>query len=211
MLHTVATMPYEMALMVRLDPVVRSVAAGGAATVGVATAPIAYAATEDLALEGLERNAALLDTEGAMLLAQLQAVTFRSFFTKLLIHEIGQGIGNYVVKRDTASATQNINASPAVAPGLNITLGYNSLFSTGFNLTYDKELKSIAAGNTSTYELGRDAAFNYAFGKLSAGVKLPGSASRSWIGSDKLDPLITAWALLPTRLCYAQVRASDMD
>lgn len=203
-------MPYEMALMVRLDPVVRSVAASGAATVGVATAPIAYAATEDLALEGLERNAALLDTEGAMLLAQLQAVTFRSFFTKLLIHEIGQGIGNYVVKRDTASATQNINALSAVAPGLNIPLGY-TLFSAGFSLTNDKELKSTAAGNTSTYELGRDAAFDYAFGKLSAGVKLPGSASRSWIGSDKLDPLITAWALLPTRLCYAQVRASDMD
>jgi hypothetical protein len=185
-LHTVATMPYEMALMVRLDPVVRSVAVGGAATVAVATAPVAYVATEDLALEGLERSAALLETEGAMLSAQLQAVTFRSFFTKLLISGIGQGVGNYVVKRDAASAIQNINVLSAVASGLNIPLGYNSLFSAGFSLTYDKGLKSIATGNISTYEFGRDAAFNYAFGKLSAGFKLPGSASRSWIGLDKL-------------------------
>jgi len=81
-----------MALMVRLDPVVRSVAAGGAATVAVATAPVAYAATEDLALEGLERSAALLEENGAALSTHLQKVTIQSFFLKSGINALGQGI-----------------------------------------------------------------------------------------------------------------------
>jgi hypothetical protein len=185
-LHTVATMPYEMALMVRLDPVVRSVAVGGAATVAVATAPVAYAATEDLALEGLERSAALLETEGAMLSAQLQAVTFRSFLLKGSINAIGQGLGNYAVKHDGLSALKNINALSAIASGLNIPLGYNSLFTAGFSLSYDKKFKSIVTDDISLYEFGRDAAFNYSFGKLSAGFKLPKSLGSSWVGLDKL-------------------------
>ena len=68
----------------------RSVAVGGATTVAVATAPVAYAATEDLALEGLEKSAALLETKRAMLSSQLQAVTLRSFLLKGSINAIGQ-------------------------------------------------------------------------------------------------------------------------
>lgn len=161
-------------------------AVGGAATAAVVAAPIAYFATEDLAVEGLERSAALLEEEGAILSAQLQAVTFRSFLLKGSINAIGQGIGNYAVKHDALSAIQNINALSAIASGLNIPLGYNSLFSAGFSLTYEKKFKSVLTSDSSVYEFERDATFNYAFGKVAAGFKFPGSVGRSWVGLDKL-------------------------
>jgi hypothetical protein len=189
-LHTIATMPYEMALMVRLDPVVRSVAAGGVATVGVATAPVAYAATEDLALEGLEKSAALLQENGAALSAHIQKVTLQSFFLKSGVNALGQGLGNYAVEHNALQAVRNINLLSAAASGFNVPLGYNALFSAGFGYSPAKHFKSVVTGDISAYEFGRDAAFNYAFGKVAAGFKfspkVPALGGRNWVGLDKL-------------------------
>jgi hypothetical protein len=189
-LHTVASMPYEIALMVRFDPVLRSVAVGGAATVTVAAAPIAYAATEDLALEGLEKSAALVQENGAALSAHLHKVTLQSFLLKSGVNALGQGAGNYAVEHDGLQAVRNINLLSAAASGFNVPLGYNALFSAGFGYSPAKHFKSIVTGDISTYEFGRDAAFNYGFGKVAAGFKfapkIPLLGGRNWLGLDKL-------------------------
>ena len=120
--HVVATMPYEFALMTRLDPVTRSVG-GAVAVVGtVLAAPLAYVATEDLALAGLENSAALLENNGAALVAHLRAVTLGSFIVKGGINAVGQGVGNYIVKRDALAAVENINAFSVIASGLSVPL-----------------------------------------------------------------------------------------
>jgi hypothetical protein len=56
-LNTVASMPYELALMVRFDPVVRSVGGAVAVVGAVEAAPVAYVASEDAAVAGLEASA----------------------------------------------------------------------------------------------------------------------------------------------------------
>ncbi|WP_223653758.1 hypothetical protein [Hymenobacter psoromatis] len=83
--HVVATMPYELALMARLDPVTRSI--GGAVVVGsVQAAPLAYTAVEDATLAGLQNSAALLKNNGAAIAAHLRAVTLKTFLQGAVIN-----------------------------------------------------------------------------------------------------------------------------
>lgn len=181
--HTVATMPYEFALMARYDPVVRSVGAAVVVVGAVEAAPALYTAAEDALVEGLESSASYLDAEGTALYNNFGSVTIRSFFLKSSLNAAGQGVGNYLVTHDAWQATQSINGLSVLASGLNVPLGYNSLFSAGFSYTPAKGFKSVATGDISAYEFGRDAAFNYGFGKVSAGFKL---GERSILGLDKL-------------------------
>ncbi|RZJ57739.1 MAG: hypothetical protein EOO55_02700 [Hymenobacter sp.] len=185
-INTVATMPYELALMVRYDPVVRSV--GGAVVVvgAVEAAPALYIAGEDALVEGLEATAGYLEAEGTALYNNFGAVTIRSFILKASINSAGQGLGNYLVTHDARQAAQSVNLLSAAASGLNVPLGYNSLFSAGFGYSREKGFKSVVTGDISSYEFGRDAAFNYGFGKVAAGFKFTGSAGCSWMGLDKL-------------------------
>lgn len=185
-LNTVASMPYELALMVRFDPVVRAVGGAVAVVGAVEAAPVAYVASEDAAVAGLEASAEFLEAEGLNLYNNFAAVTVRSFLLKSGVSVAGQGFGNYLVTHDAWQAASNVNFLSAGASGFNIPLGYNSLFSAGFSLTTQKGFKSVITGDISSYELGRDAIFNYGFGKASAGFKFPGTVGRSWIGLDKL-------------------------
>jgi hypothetical protein len=105
------------------------------------------------------------------------------------VNIVGQGVGNYLVLHDASQAARNVNVLSAAAAGLNVPLGYNSLFSASFSLTRAKNFKSVITGDISPYEVGCDATFNYGFGKLSAGFKLPGPAGRTWLGLDKIHQL----------------------
>lgn len=188
-LNTVSTMPYELALMVRFDPVVRSVGGAVAVVGAVEAAPVAYVASEDAAVAGLEASAEFLEAEGLNLYNNFAAVTIRSFLLKSGVNLVGQGVGNYFIMHDASQAARGVNVLSAAAAGLNVPLGYNSLFSASFSLSRTKGFKSIITGDISPYEVGRDAAFNYGFGKLSAGFRLPGSAGRTWPGLDKIHQL----------------------
>jgi hypothetical protein len=159
-LNTVASMPYELALMVRFDPVVRSVGGAVAVVGAMEAAPVAYVASEDAAVAGLEASAEFLEAEGLNLYNNFAAVTVRSFLLKSGVNIVGQGVGNYLVLHDASQAARNVNVLSAAAAGLNVPLGYNSLFSASFSLTRAKNFKSVITGDISPYEVGRDAAFN---------------------------------------------------
>lgn len=185
-MHTVATMPYEFALMTRYDPVVRSVGAAVVVVGTVEAAPVVYAASEDLALQGMESGVELLDTEGTALYEGVGKTTAQSFAIRAGVNALGQGVGNYAVTHDALQSVLSINLLSSTASGFGMPLLSNSLFSAGFSYTPLKGFKSIATGDISGYEFGRDAIFNYGFGKVASGFKLPGGSKAVWDGLDRL-------------------------
>jgi hypothetical protein len=87
-------MPYELALMVRFDPVVRSVGSAVAVVGAVEATPVAYVASEDAAVASLEASAEFLEAEGLNLYNNFAAVTVRSFLLKSGVSVAGQCVGN---------------------------------------------------------------------------------------------------------------------
>ena len=154
--------------------------------------PVLYEAGKTAALHSIEHGALMLEQQGALLAAQWRAVTFGSFGIKAGLSIAGQGLGNYWVERDAWVAVKKINMLSVLASGVNLPLGYNSLLSAGFNVSFTGKVKTVLPGGGITaYEFERDALFNYGFGKLASGFKVPGMAGRQWTGLDKLHELVT--------------------
>jgi len=118
-----------------------------------------------------------------------RSVTVQSFGTKVIVSGAGQFVGNYLYSHDVIDEAKSINGLSALASGVNMPLGFNAMWSAGFSYTIKSKFKSLPTGQITPFEFGRDAAFNYGFGKVSAGFKLPSPADRNWIGLDNLHRL----------------------
>jgi len=145
-LHTVTTMPYEMALMVRLDPVVRSVG-GAVVAVGAGTA-----------------GAAAISEEVAGY-SSLRWLGWGSMGLRFGANVVGQEIGYVTQTHDLAEAAYKINWVSPVLSAAGLPLITTSVGSAAFKLDFEKKYRSIFNGGVSNYELTRDSFLNYGFGQ----------------------------------------------
>lgn len=60
------------------------------------------------------------------------------------------------------------------------------MWSAGFSFSAADGFRSVPTGEITPFEFGRDAAFNYGFGQVAAGFKMPGTAGRPWVRLDNL-------------------------
>ena len=176
--HVMSMNPGPIGLMMTFDPVVRSVAG---------TAAVAAAGTASVAL--VEAHIAALSTGTAV----------KAIGAKILVNATGQFAGNYLYSHDALYSAQKINGVSVLAAAYGIPLGANSLLSAGATLNFADGFKTVLGGpggSITTFEFGRDAAFNYGFGKLAAGfkfpAKMPALGGRTWVGLDKLHQTMTA-------------------
>jgi hypothetical protein len=145
-LHTVATMPYELALMVRLDPVVRSVG-GAVVAVGAGTAGGA-AVSEEVA--GY---------------SSLRWLGWRAISIRFGANALGQEVGYTMQTKDPLVAFKRINwVSPFLSAG-GLPLLTTSIGSAAFKFDIEKRYRSVFNGGVSNYELTRDSFLNYGFGQ----------------------------------------------
>jgi hypothetical protein len=145
-LHTVTTMPYEMALMVRLDPVVRSVG-GAIVTVGAATG-VSTAVTQEVAAY-----------------SSLRWLGWWSMGLRFGANVVGQEIGYATQTHDLAEASHKINWVSPILSAAGLPLITTSVGSAAFKFDYEKKYRSILNGGVSNYELTRDSFLNYSFGQ----------------------------------------------
>ena len=169
--HVMATNSGPIALMMTTDPVVRGIAvavpavAAGTVTVAVAEAHI----------------------------AAMSWGTASTFVLKGGVNAAGQVAGNYLYSHDALASLRKVNIVSVFAAGYGIPLGANSVLSAGATLNFADGFKTVLGGpggSITAIEFGRDAAFNYGFGKLAAGFKfspkIPALGGRVWGGLDKL-------------------------
>ena len=145
-LHTVTTMPYEMALMVRLDPVVRSVG-GAVVTVGAATGLSAAAAQEVTAY------------------SSLRWLGWRAATLRFGANATGQYIGGYALSGDGKQAFYRINwISPILSAG-GVPLITSAIGSAGFKFTIETKYTSITNGSITAPAMAQDAVLSYGLGQ----------------------------------------------
>jgi hypothetical protein len=145
-LHTVATMPYELALMVRLDPVVRSVG-GALVTVGAATG-VSTAITQEVAAY-----------------SSMHWLGWWSMGLRFGANVVGQEIGYATQTHNLAAASHKINWVSPILSAAGLPLITTSVGSAAFKFDYEKKYRSILNGGVSKYELTRDSFLNYGFGQ----------------------------------------------
>ncbi|GAB3638231.1 hypothetical protein GCM10027422_38210 [Hymenobacter arcticus] len=145
-LNTVASMPYEMALMVRLDPVVRSVG-GAVAVVGAVEGVTAVVAEEVTAY------------------SSLRWLGWKATLLRFGANAVGQEIGYTIQTRDMRVAFRRINWVSSFLSASGLPLVTTSVGSAAFKFDIEQRYRSVFNGGVSNYELARDSFLNYGFGQ----------------------------------------------
>ena len=145
-LNTVASMPYEMALMVRLDPVPRSV--GGAVVAVGAVEGITVAAAQEITAY-----------------SSLRWLGWRAALLRFGANATGQYIGGYATSGNGKQSLSRINwISPILSAG-GVPLMTSAIGSAGFKFTIETKYTSIANGSITAPAMAQDAVLSYGLGQ----------------------------------------------